>query len=187
MTVDGIDRAGRAIRQVTEPGEAVLAATKATASWLPTWMLLVFVPYTIWGITVAYYLPGLNVVERVIILIISSAIVGGSLSVYSDDQDRRRPVYLAVTQRQLICLRLGKGGEPGSLVFSAMLPFVQMECVHRPLRRWSYVRYRGPGVRSHGLRLYSPRNHDDEMATLLRALQSAGGQVNGRLLGVSPR
>jgi hypothetical protein len=187
MMVHEADGVGDAIRQVMEPGETVLAAAKAMASWLPKWMLVaVFVPYTAWTILVARYLPGLHVIGRVLILIVSNAIVGGALSVYSDDEDRRRPVYVAVTQRQLICLRLEKAGAAGPVLFSAMLPFVHMECVHRPLRRWSYVRYRGPGVREHGLRLYCPRNQRDEMTALLRALQCAGGQVNGLPVGGSP-
>jgi hypothetical protein len=181
MTVNEADAVDSALREVMQPGENVLAATKAMASWLPKWILAAFVVLgSIWGIMVSS-LTRLNNVEYALLLYIPITIAYAWLTNYSHNEGPRRPVvYLAVTEQQLICMALKKGGQPGSLMFNAPLLAVQIKCVHRPLPGWSYVRYRGPGVRSQGLRLFPPRNQLDDVTKVLRALQSAGVQVDGQ-------
>lgn len=182
MTGTAADDVERAIRYVMEPGENVIAATNAMASWLPKWLLAAFVVLSsIWAITVLSLTSRLNLVVAMLLAWIPIAIAYVWLRDYSHNEGPRRPaVYLAVTEQQLICLALKKGGQPGSLMFNAPLLAVQINCVHRPLPGWSYIRYRGPGVRSQGLRLFPPRNQRDDMTKVLRALQSAGVQVNGQ-------
>jgi hypothetical protein len=83
-------------------------------------------------------------------------------------------------KQRLICLKLTKRGQPGPLVFTAALSTVQIRCLRRPLSGWSYARYLGPGASSNGVWLYAPHNQRDDMTRVLRALQSAGGRVDGQ-------
>lgn len=181
MTDTAGDALRRAIGEVMQPDEKVVAATKAMASWLPKWVLAAFVVLgSTWGIAVSS-LTSLNNVEYALFLFIPITVAYVWLRDYSHNEGPRRPVvYLAVTDQQLICLALKKAGQPGSLIFNAPLLAVQIKWLHRPLPGWSYVRYRGPGVRSQGLRLFPLRHQRDDMTKVLRSLQSAGAQVDGQ-------
>jgi hypothetical protein len=193
MTGAAADEVGRAIREVMEPGENVLAATKAKAmaSWWPILLFLILpVLGFFWAITVLGSTTSLNIVIAMALVWVPIGIAYQWLIGYSSRAERR-PVYLAVTEQQLICLKLKKSGQAGSLMFNAPLLTVQIRCVRRPLQGWSYVRYRGlsmnlrwsdvryPGVSSHGLWLYSPRSQRNDMTKVLQELQSAGARVDG--------
>lgn len=66
----------------------------------------------------------------------------------------RRPVFIAVTERQLICYRLSRiGSEPIRLLFCAPLITLSMTSVGRGALRWRSVRYSGPGAEGSSLRL----------------------------------
>lgn len=195
MTGTAADEVGRAIREVMEPGENVLAATKAKAmgSWRPILLYLVLpVLAFFWAITVLGSTTSLNIVVALVLVWVPIGIAYMWLTNYWSNQGPRRPVYLAVTEQQLICLTLTKGGQPGSLMFNTPLSTVQIRCLRRPLQGWSYLRYRGPSpglrwssdrypdVSSHGLWLYSSRNQRNDMTKVLRASQSAGARVDGQ-------
>jgi hypothetical protein len=152
------------------------------ASWLPKWILAAFVVLSAgWAIAVISVTSSLNFIEAMLLALGPVGVAYVWLrDYYRDEQGARRlVVYLAMTDQQLICLALKKDGQPGRVVFNAPLLAVQIKYVHRPLPSWSFVQYRGPGVTSAALRLFSVRDQRDEMTNLLRALQSAGIKIDG--------
>jgi hypothetical protein len=94
-----------------------------------------------------------------------------------------RPVFVAVTQRQLICYRLsGMTGRPVRLLFSAPLAAVRVTPGHRMpvwVTCWRSIRYAGPGAEGRNLQLtvgWSQRRQLDEV---LAALHARGASVAG--------
>jgi hypothetical protein len=91
---------------------------------------------------------------------------------------RRRPVFVAVTQRQLICYRLSRtNNEPQRLLFCAPLPAVRMTSLGRSVLRWRSIRYDGPGAEGRSLRLNVQGRWREDLDQVLAALHAQGASV----------
>jgi hypothetical protein len=94
----------------------------------------------------------------------------------------RRPVFIAVTSRELICYRVSRlDSEPGRLMFRAPLTAVRMTSSGRGALRWRSVRYSGPGAGQRPLRLHAAGRWREDLDQVLTALQAGGARVEGPL------
>ena len=92
---------------------------------------------------------------------------------------RRRPVFVAVTQRQVICYRLSRmNNAPGRLLFCAPLLSTRVTYLGRFLR-WRSIRYDGPGAEGRSLRLNVAGRWRQDLDEVLAALLAQGGGVEG--------
>jgi hypothetical protein len=92
----------------------------------------------------------------------------------------RRPVFVAVTQRQLICYRQSRmNNAPVRLLFCAPLVSTRVTYLGRLWPHWASVRYDGPGAEGRGLRLMVAGRWRRDLDEVLAALQLQGGIVAG--------
>jgi len=95
-------------------------------------------------------------------------------------QLRRKPVFVAVTRREIICYRLSRMRfEPVRLLFRAPLAAVQVGGARRALPGWRSFRYSGPGAEGRGLRLNVHWRWGQEVDEVVSALQAGGAAVEG--------
>jgi hypothetical protein len=169
-------RVGPALYQAMEPGDEIIAGTWAMSGCSPAWDVLAGVPGVASGVVGSVGLfsnstasPGL-------------ALVGLGLSplILVPLQLGRRPLFIAVTQRQFICYRLARfGNEPTRLLFCAPLASVRITSLGSALPRWRSVRYSGPGAGDRGLRLNVHGRWRKDLDEVLAALQASGAAVEG--------
>jgi hypothetical protein len=92
----------------------------------------------------------------------------------------RRPVFVAVTQRQLICYGLAKTSNvPVRLLFRAPLPAVRATSRRWAFPTWRSIRYDGPGAGERGLRLNVQRPWHLELDEVVAALAAQEASVTG--------
>lgn len=93
----------------------------------------------------------------------------------------RRPVFVAVTERQLICYRLARiTNDPLGPRFCAPVPTVRMTALSGRLAPWWSIRYDGPGAERRGLRLNLPPTWRRDTGDVLDALYQRGAYVAGK-------
>lgn len=82
----------------------------------------------------------------------------------------RRPVFVAVTQRQLICYRLSRNNNaPVRLLFCAPPSSTRVTYLGRLWPTWRSVRYDGPVAEGQGLRLMVGRRWRRDLDEVLGA------------------
>ena len=93
----------------------------------------------------------------------------------------RKPVFIAVTQRQFICYRMSRfGHEPSRLLFSAPLAAVRVTNLGGRMPNWGAVEmHGGPGIDGRSLRLNASRRWRKDLNEVLVALQVGGAAVDG--------
>jgi hypothetical protein len=92
----------------------------------------------------------------------------------------RRPVFVAVTQRQLICYRLFRmTNVPARLLFCAPPPTVRVTRMGRRMPGWRSIRYNGPGAEGRSLRLNVAWPWRRDLDEVLAALHARGASVAG--------
>jgi hypothetical protein len=163
-------RVAPALERVMEPGGRIIAGTSAMTGPAPLLDLAVGLP--------AGALSFLSIGAGTA----AFALWGGLATLLSTTvlQFRRRPVFVAVTERQLICYRLsGIGSEPTRLLFCAPLTAVSMISVGRGALRWRSVRYSGPGAEGPSLRLTVLGRWRRDLDEVLMALHAGGATVPG--------
>jgi len=102
-------------------------------------------------------------------------------------QLRRKPVFVAVTQRQFICYRMSSlGNEPSRLLFSAPLAAVRVTFLPGRMPGWRAIRYDGPGADGRSLRFNVSGRWRRDLNEVLAALQAGGAAVDGMLMGWPP-
>jgi hypothetical protein len=161
---------GPALYQVMEPGDQIIAGTFASAGlgpWLDmagfatsTVLLAVGFPGTAPGTSPEFlwYLAP-NLLPLVMVFM-------------------RKPVFVAVTQRQLICYRLSRmDNEPARPLFCAPLLAVRVTSLGRSMPGWRSVRYDGPGAEGRSLRLNVHGRWRRDLDEVLAALQAQGASV----------
>jgi hypothetical protein len=175
-------RVGPALYQAMEPGDEIIAGTWAMSGCSPAWDVLASVPSVVGGAVSSVSLfstagsPGL-------------ALIGLGLSpfILVPLQIGRRPLFVAVTQRQFICYRLSRfGNEPTRLLFCAPLASVRITSLESWAPRWRSVRYTGPGAGDRGLRLNVHGRWRKDLDEVLAALQAGGAAVEGIPRAVLP-
>jgi hypothetical protein len=168
-------RVGPALYQAMEPGDQIIAGALAMSGYSPAWDVLASVPSVAGGAVSSVGLfstagsPGLALVG-----------LGVSPFILVPLQIGRRPLFVAVTQRQFICYRLSRvGSEPTRLLFCAPLASVRMTSLGSWAPRWRSVRYSGPGAGDRGLRLNVHARWRKDLDEVLAALQASGAAVEG--------
>ena len=169
-------KVGPALYRVMEPGDQIVAGTWAMAGPAPAWDALGALPAIAAGVIGALVLFG-NLSGPW-----SSSAVGVDLGAISfflfPLQFLRKPVFIAVTQRQLICYRLAMmGNDPTRLLFCAPLTAVRVTRAGRGAFRWRAVRYSGPGAEGRSLRLNVRGRWREDLDQVLAALQVGGAGV----------
>jgi hypothetical protein len=159
---------GPALGKVIEPGDQIVAGTWAMAGpglWLDMLGILPFFAAGVAGIT-AGASPGVWGFLSALLSLIS---VFG-----------RRPVFVAVTERQLICYRLSRmTNDPDRLLFRAPLLAVRVTCPGGSGPRRTSIRYDGPGAGERGLRLSVTGSWRRDLDEVLAALHARGASVAG--------
>jgi hypothetical protein len=169
-------RVGPALYQAMEPGDQIIAGTFAMSGYSPSWDALAAVP------TIAGGVAGLLGLFSNYAASPGSSVLGVGLGAFimSSVQLQRRQVFMAVTQRQLICYRLTRVGyEPTRLLFGVPLASVRMSSLGNSALRWRSVRYSGPGAGDRGLRLNVHGRWRKDLDEVLAALQAGGAAVEG--------
>ncbi len=169
---------GPALYRVMEPGDQIVAGTWALAGPAPAWDALGALP------AIAASVIGILVLSGDLSGPWSGSGVGIALGTISfflyPLQLRRRPVFIAVTQRQLICYRLSMmGNDPTRLLFCTPLTAVRVTRTGRGAFRWRAVRYSGPGAEGRSLRLNVRGRWREDLDEVLGALQMGGAAVEG--------
>lgn len=169
-------RVGPALYSVMEPGDDIVAGTMTAARSRPCLEVLVVLAGLGIG-TVELFGNlghGLNPGARAIL----GAVGFGAGMAPAVAQIMRKPVFVAVTQRQLICYRMSRFDHaPVRLVLRAAPTSVRITSSGHG-RLWSSVRYCGPGARKRGLRLCTGRIWREDLDEVLAALQLAGAAVH---------
>jgi hypothetical protein len=170
-------RVGPALYRVMKPGDQIVAGTSAMAGPAPWLDMIVAVPY------VAFSFASIGANPNFAVYCVGA---GGTWLWSMAMQFRRRPVFVAVTQRQLICYRLSRmASEPTRLMFCAPLAAVRMTSAGARAPRWRSIRYSGPGAESRGLRFNVLGRWRQDLDEVLTALRAGGAGVEG--LPPSPR
>ena len=162
---------GPALYKVMEPGDQIIAGTWAMAGptpWLDTLVAVPFIAFSVAGFTTgASPSPLWGVTPSLVPLV---------LLVW------RRPVFVAVTERQLICYRLSRmTNEPVRLMFCAPLLAVRVTSLGRSGPRSTSIRYDGPGAEKRSLRLNVIGRWRQDLDEVLAALHARGASVAGPL------
>jgi hypothetical protein len=169
-------RVGPALYQAMEPDDQIIAGALAMSGCSPTWDVLAGGPAVASGVAGAVGLFSSYTGSPAL------ALVGLGLSplILVPLRHWRRPVFIAVTQRQFICYRLSKvGNEPIRLLFRAPSMAVRMTSLGCGAPRWTSVRYTGPGAGDRGLRLNVHARWRKDLDEVLAALQDSGAAVEG--------
>jgi hypothetical protein len=163
-------RVAPALERVVEPGDRVIAGMSAMTGPAPLLDLAVGLPVIV--------LSFVGIGARTDVIALWGGLASWLLStalLFS-----RRPVFIAVTERQLICYRLSRiGSEPTRLLFCAPLITVSMTSVGRGALRWRSVRYSGPGAEGPSLRLNVRGRWRRDLDEVLMALHAGGAAVPG--------
>jgi hypothetical protein len=169
-------RVGPALYQVTEPGDQIMAGTLATTGPSAIWDLLLGLPVLAGTVASATGLFG----SFDPALLIGPFLVFVPFLLAWPLRLRRKPVFVAVTQRQFICYRMSRlGNEPSRLLFSAPPAAVRLRFVNSWMLNWESVRYSGPGAGGRGLRLNVRGPWRSDLHEALAALQAGGAAVDG--------
>ena len=159
---------GPALYRVMEPGDRILAGTWAVAGPAPWLDMLIAVPalaFVLTGITTGATVGPVGELVNLAPLVLLFW---------------RRPVFVAVTQRQLICYRLSRmNNAPVRLLFCAPLLSTRVTYLGRSWPRWRSIRYDGPGAEGRSLRLNVSGRWRQDLDEVLAALQAQGGRVEG--------
>jgi hypothetical protein len=159
---------GPALYSVMEPGDQIVAGTWAAAGigpWLDVVAAMLVVAFALVGVKLG---DGPTWATFGVILLPLLRV------------GTRRPVFVAVTQRQLICYRLSRvTNSPGRLLFCAALPAVRVTSLRRTVPGWRSIRYDGPGAGERGLRLNVPGSWRQDLDEVLPALNALGASVSG--------
>jgi hypothetical protein len=163
-------RVGPALYQVMEPGEEIMAGLLAIEGLPPLLDLIVALPLVTFSLaSIDTGRSGFGV---------GVGLLGSLLTLAT--QFLRRPVFMAVTQRQLICYRLSRfGSEPVRLLFCAPLTAVRLTGGGHGILRWKSVRYSGPGAEGRPWRLNVYGNWREDLGEVMPALQVGGAAVEG--------
>jgi hypothetical protein len=160
---------GPALRAVLEPGDQIVAET--------------------WAITGPG--PWLDVAGAVIVMALEFAgfkfgagAFWGSLTLVCAPlalQLMRRSVFVAVTERELICYRLSRmTNDPDRLWFRAPLLTVRVTSLEPVVfSRWRSIRYDGPGADGRGLRLNVYGRWRRDLDDVLAVLHTQGASMAG--------
>jgi hypothetical protein len=158
---------GPALYRVMEPGDQVIAGTWAMTGPTPWLDMLTVLPcvFAVAAITTDVTLEPFRELVNLAPL---------ALLLW------RRPVFVAVTQRQVICYRLSRmNNAPVRLLFCAPLLSTRVTYLGRSWPRWRSVRYDGPGAEGRSLRLNVAGRWRQDLDEVLAALQAQGGRVEG--------
>lgn len=159
---------GPALCKVMEPGEQVIAGTWAMAGpgpWLDMFGVVPFIAFEVARITAGAGPGAWSFVPSLVPL---------ALLVW------RRPMFVAVTERQLICYRLSRmTSEPVRLLFCAPLLAVRVTSLGRSAPRSASIRYDGPGAEGRSLRLNVTGRWRQDLDEVLTALHARGASVAG--------
>lgn len=158
---------GPALYQVMEPGDLIIAGTLAVTGPTPWLEALGAVPIVVAvaGITTGVTLEPFWQFCNLALLVLAFT---------------RRPVFVAVTQRQLICYRLSRmNNAPVRLLFCAPLVSTRVTYLGRSWPRWRSFRYDGPGAEGRSLRLNVVGRWRQDLDEVLTAVQTQGGGVEG--------
>lgn len=169
-------RVGPALYSVMEPGDDIVAGMMTEAGPRPGLdMLAALVAIGIgMGGWFDLFGPGLSPSARAVLGIVSFA--AGPWPVIT--LVVRKPVFVAVTQRELMCYRMSRFDHaPVRLLFRAPPACVRITGSGRR-GLWSSVRYSGPGARNRGLRLNIVWYWRQDLHEVLTALLLAGAAVD---------
>ena len=169
-------RVGPALNQVMEPGDQIIAGALVITGPSAAWDLFPALCAVVCGVLgSAGLFSSFSPPPIVAGLGVATVLLPLPL------QLRRRPLFVAVTQRQLICYRMSKlGTEPSGMLFCAPLAAVRMTRPGGRMPHWTSVRYTGPGVSGQGLRLNTSRRWRKDLSDVLAALQTGGAAVDGQ-------
>jgi hypothetical protein len=157
-----------ALREVMEPDDEIMAGMLAMAGLSPLTEIMVSLPVIVF--TFAGIGAGRDILGIWITLLGSWLTLAITL--------RRRSVFVAVTQRQLICCRLAKfGNEPVRPLFCTPLTAVRITGTGRRTLSWKSVRYIGPGAKDRGMQFHVYRSWLKDLAEVLTALETGGAAV----------
>jgi hypothetical protein len=169
-------RVGPALYQVMEPGDQIMAGALAITGPSTAWEVLLTLPALAGGVAGAANLSGNFSPPQLLgpVLVFVPLLIAWPLQFW------RKPVFIAVTQRQFICYRMSRfGNEPSRLLFSAPLAAVRVTNLGSRMPNWGSVRYCGPGVDGRSLRLNGSRRWRKDLNEVLVALQVGGAAVDG--------
>jgi hypothetical protein len=169
-------RIGPALYSAMEPGDDVVAGVLAEAGSGPRLDLLAGLIAVSMAIVGVYDLSGsglsriagldFGTMNLIVWLLTALTFVA------------RKPVFVAVTQRSLICYRVSRlGRSPVQLLFRVPPSSVRITGSGRGLLR-SSVRYSGPGAGENGLRLTVLRFWRGDLDEVLTTLQLAGAAID---------
>ena len=171
-------RVGPALHEAMEPGDQIMAGALAMTGPSPVWELLLTLPALAAGVAGAANLFGnFNPPQ----LLLGPVLVFVPFLIAWPLQLRRKPVFVAVTQRQFISYGMSRfGHEPSRLLFSAPLAAVRVTNLGGRMPNWGAVRYSGPGVDGRSLRFNVSGRWRRDLNEVLAALQVGGAAVDGR-------
>jgi len=169
-------RVGPALYQVMEPGDQIIAGVLVITGPSAAWDLFPALCAVFCGVLgSAGLFSSFSPPPIVAGLGIATVLLTLPL------QLRRRPLFVAVTQRQLICYRMSKlGTEPSSLLFCAPLTAVRMTRLGGRMPHWASVRYTGPGADDQGLRFNINARWRKDLNDVMTAPQAGGAAVDGQ-------
>jgi hypothetical protein len=169
-------RVGPALYQVMEPGDQIVAGALAMTGPTPAWDLLFALPALIGGTIAAEGLFSSFGPPQPLgpIFVFVPFLFALPL------QLSRKPVFVAVTQRQFICYRMSRfGNEPSDLLFRTPLEAVRMTRLGGRVPNWRAVRYSGPGAEGSSVRFNVSNRWRRDLDDVLTALQAGGAAVDG--------
>jgi hypothetical protein len=169
-------RVSDALYQVMEPGDQIIAGALLMTGPSPVWELLLALPALAGGVAAAANLFGGFSPPQ----LISPVLVFVPFFVAWPLQLSRKPVFVAVTQRQFICYRMSRlGNEPSRLLFGAPLAAVRVTSRGGRVPSWRSLIYSGPEADGRRLRLNGSKRWRNDLNEVLAALQAGGAAVDG--------
>ncbi len=170
-------RVGPALFEAMEPGDQFMAGALAMTGPSPAWEMLLTLPALAGGVAGAANLFGnFNPPQLLLgpVLIFVPFLIAWPL------QLRRKPVFVAVTQRQFICYGMSRfGNEPSRLLFRAPLETVRVTNLGGRMPNWGAVRYSGAGIGGRSLRFNVRGRWRRDLNEVLAALQIGGAAIDG--------
>jgi len=166
-----------ALHEFLQPGDRVLAGFEARTGLSPNWEVLMAVPFVLlaalagWDVTQTPSRAG-KAIDGVI-LIFGPLFLSTALSLL---KLRRVPLFIAVTQQQLICYCLSRrGGYPVRAEFCAPLAAVRLTTRRDGLLPWRSLKHSGAGNGGKELRLSVHWPWRQDLREALAAVQAGGG------------
>jgi hypothetical protein len=169
-------RVGPALYEAMEPGDQIMAGALAMTGPSPAWEMLLTLPALAGSVAGAAGLFSNFSPPQPLgpVLVFVPFLFAWPL------QFRRKPVFVAVTQRQFISYGMSRfGHEPSRLLFSAPLAAVRVTNLGGRMSVWGSVKYYGPGVDGRSLRLNGSRRWRKDLNEVVVALQAGGAAVDG--------